>query len=205
MKKNQSPKPRPKKQASKKKPASQTMDIDDFFDLDTAKAAPASGADFEMLGLFAKYPSAHRLALVSAIVFKGGKVNDAVKTALQIYDCCYAWLRDAAWERDFDHFGGEDDYLLAQAEYSFNEAVKEITCQKRLDRAIQYFSDYGMYSIAQDASFKTPEERLKRFEERMEFRKTEGFSAEEVIRLKHNFRNYFPKRRKKSIDIENSL
>jgi hypothetical protein len=205
--KSRSKKTPPKKKAASKKPPTSQGDIDDIFDLDTAPVATKPAVEFEMLGCGAKYPSADRLALVAAIVHKGGKEYDSVRTALEIYDCCHVWLRDAEMEEQYRHFQDptEDDYILAEDEYSFNDAVRVITGQKRLDRAIQYFSDYGMYSIAQDASFKTPEERFRRYEERMEFRKTEGFSAEEVVRLKHSFRKYFPIRRKKSIDFKNSL
>lgn len=205
--KSRSQKTRPKKKAASKKPTPSREDADEFFDLDAAPVASKGAAEFEMLGFGAQYPSADRLALVAAIVHKEGKEYDSVRTALEIYDCCHVWLRDAKMEEYGRHYQDptEDDYISSQGEYSFNDAVKVITGQKRLDRAIQYFSDYGMHSIAQDASLKTPEERFRKYEERMEFRKTEGFSGQEVVRLKNSFRKYFPIRRKKSVDFENSL
>jgi hypothetical protein len=205
--KSRSKKTPPKKKAVSKKPPTSQGDIDDIFDIDTTPTATKPAVEFEMLGCGAKYPSADRLALVAAIVHKGGKEYDSVKSALEIYDCCHVLLRDAEMEEHFRRFQDptEDDYISSKDEYSFNDAVKVITGQNRLDRAIQYFSDYGMYSIAQDASFKTPEERFRRYEERMEFRKKEGFSGQEVVRLKNSFRKYFPTRRKKSVDFENSL
>ncbi len=205
--KSKSKKARPRKKAATKKPSPSKGDVDDIFGLDTATVAPKQVVEFFMLGNWAKYPKVDRLALVAAIVHKGGQVNDAVRTALEIYDCCHTWLQEADMEDQNRYYQGlgEDDYLLAEDEYSFNDAVRVITGQKRLDRAIQYFSDYGMYSIAQDASFKTPEERFRKYEERMEFRKMEGFSGKEVVRLKHSFRKYFPTRRRKSVDIKNSL
>ena len=212
MKKSQTTKTRlkkrpPKKKATTKKTASQKKNDDDFYDLEQPTPVKPGAVVFEMLGEGAKYPSEHRLALVAAIVLRNGDVNEAVKTALKIYDCCHSWLRDAEIEAQYEAYCrlGEDDHLYAHTEYPFNEAVRIITGQKRLDRAIQYFSDFGMHSIAMDASCKTPQERLKKFEDRLEFRKTEGFSTEEVIRLKHNFRKYFPKRRKKSLDLQNPL
>lgn len=210
MKKSPKPKAKktpPKKKAASKKPPTSQGDIDDFFELDTAPVAPKPAVEFEMLGFGAKYPSVDRLAVVAAIVHKGGKEYDSVRTALEIYDCCHVVLRDAEMEEHYRHFRDptEDDYISSKEEFSFNEAVKVITGQKRLDRAIQYFSDYGMYSIAQDASFKTPEERFRKYEERMEFRKMEGFSGQEVVKLKHSFQKYFPIRRKKSLDFKNSL
>jgi hypothetical protein len=39
----------------------------------------------------------------------------------------------------------------------------------------------------------------------MEFRKEEGFTAEELRTIRKNFQNYFPKRRKKSLDLQSSI
>ena len=212
MKKNQTAKTKlkkrpPKKKAATKKAVNHDTDLDDLFSTEPAKKSADGGTDFEMLGFMANFPKVDRLALISALVLREGKISDAVKTALNIYDCCHSWLREAELEAQYEAYShvGEDDHLHAQTEYSFNDAVRIITDQKRLDRAIQYFSDFGMYSVAMDASCKTPQERLKKFEDRLEFRQTEGFSTEDVIRLKHNFRNYFPKRRKKSLDLQNPL
>jgi hypothetical protein len=212
MKKNQTAKTklkkRPaKKKATTKKTASQRKNDDDFFDFEQPTPVTPGAVVFEMLGRGVKYPNEHRMALVAAIVMRNGDVDEAVKTALKIYDCCHSWLQEADLEAQSEAYShiGEDDHLYAQTEYSFNDAVRIITDQKRLDRAIQYFSDFGMYSVAMDASCKTPQERLKKIEDRLEFRQTEGFSTEDVIRLKHNFRKYFPKRRKKSLDLQNPL
>jgi hypothetical protein len=207
MKKKQTAKTKLKKRPPKKKAVNHDTDLDDLFATEPAKKSADGGTDFEMLGFMANFPKVDRLALISALVLREGKISDAVKTALNIYDCCHSWLREAELEAQYEAYShvGEDDHLHAQTEYSFNDAVRIITDQKRLDRAIQYFSDFGMYSVAMDASCKTPQERLKKFEDRLEFRQTEGFSTEDVIRLKHNFRNYFPKRRKKSLDLQNPL
>lgn len=211
MKKNQTAKNKLKKRPSKKQATTKKIGSqkkkDDFLDLEQPTPVKPDAVVFEMLGEEAKYPSAHRLALVAAIVLKNGDVNEAVKTALKIYDCCHSWLRDAEIEAQYEAYShkSEDDYLYAQDTYPFSEAVKIITGQKRLDRATQYFFDFGMYSVAMDASCKTPQERLRKVEGRVEFRKTEGFSAEEVILMKHNFRKYFPKRRKKTLDLQNPL
>ena len=211
MKKNQTAKTKLKKRPPKKKAATKKADnhdteLDDFFATEPAKKSADGGMDFEMLGFMADFPKVDRLALISALILKEGKISEAVRTALDIYDCCHVWLRDADMERQYHmyHAHRDDDYL-EKNKYSFTEAVKIITNQKRLDRAIEYFSDYGMYAIAKDASYKTPADRLKRFEERTEFRKLEGFTAEEVRTIRQNFRNYFPKRRKKSLDLQNSI
>jgi hypothetical protein len=172
------------------------------------KTAPAvDPLNFGLLGVDKSYPHVDKLALVAAVVLKDGDVNRAVKKALEIYDCCHSWIRE--WEMEMEY----DDYLRQSADnsahsekvYTFNDGVKRITNQKRLDRAIQYFCDFGRYAVAVDSSCKTAADRDKKFEERLQNRKEKGFAFDEIAQLRTSFKNYFPMRRKKNLDFQKAV
>lgn len=211
MKKQPPSKKKPRKPSSKKQPSKKPHSNvdDDLFDLGEsvapAKKAPAKPvATFNELGHGPRLPDVDKLAAVAAIVMRDGMDADkAVKTALDIYDSCIGWLRTIEMEEDNYYFpNDEDDCILFKSSYTYKEAAKIVTSQPaRLGRALEYFKDFGLYMTRADESLKTDEERLKRLEERIEFRKKQGFSDKEVVNLKKGFEKYFPNRRKKALDL----
>jgi len=191
-----------RKTAGKKKPSPSNA-------LDKNISASEIPSGFKRLGSSeAKYPNAHRLALVAAIVLKENDIDLAVKTALQIYDRSYTFLHEAEMEEaGYNRPLTEDEELecCGREEFPFNQAVKIITRETRLKRAIEYYQDYMIYTLETKFPHKTREERSEMIEKQLWLRNQEGFGVHEVIRIRHHFQKYFPKRRNKSLDTQNPL
>lgn len=157
---------------------------------------------FEVLGTWCGegFPRADKVALLASILHRessDGAVEEAVRTALRIYDCYYYWM-----ERDKNPFSKTDEEAVmryGQETFTFQEAITKITGQiGKPKRAFEYFEDFSNYRINLSPDLNTRKETVRYFDELKAHQTESSISASQVFLLEKSFANYFPTRRKKS-------
>jgi hypothetical protein len=185
---------------SAKKPANQVPDpLDSGKPLKKKQAFSRMGS-FEYLGREADFPPADKVALLAAILYSksaDGVVEEAVRTALRIYECYYHWM-----DKDrqvFYKIDEEAPMRYGRETFTFAQAIIKITGQVgRLNRAREYFEEFTIDRINSSPDLKTRQAREHYFNNLKAYQTESCISAREVMLLESTFATYFKEHRKKS-------
>jgi hypothetical protein len=144
-------------------------------------------------------PTVESVAMVAATLM-GKKLSapgEAVCQAIELMEIAAWTLRDIQRDHELESQSEQekeeeelqeiqrDILTLAQKHFSFSEGAKEITGQKRKDRAIGDLQDILQASIASEFPILSPKEIKKKMSERISCFEKKGISGSEVLHFQY--------------------
>lgn len=138
---------------------------------------------YSFLGWTSPVPSVETVANLAAKLIKGEDMGAAVDRALTL-------LEISAEEIFLLNALNNGERQGDQRELTFKEGAKEITGQKRTDRAIEYLQDFFAAMVAEIPEMNTEAKRRKKLSDWITKKEKEGFTGEEATRARAKYRRF---------------
>ena len=143
-------------------------------------------------------PSVEDVATLAARLMKGDDVARAVDSAIDLMGYAAERCSDLNTEIQEENRDKEEDYpnflFHTKSHYTFRQGAKEITGQKRADRAVERLQDLLASMVAEMPEMTTEAKKKKKLFDWLTKLEKEGFTPEQVEKAHGRYFNFRKKR-----------